>query len=749
MKITTNRIFLLFFWFFLSACVPALSQTADEFDEFGEGDEVTDTEITETEGTDTSAPAIPLGPAEEAIAASNPQTPVELFRATDLLSQMGRSDLAEPYLDKLLSAKMNSAALVRLHKTFGTGAFMRLSRDELLSAKASQLSTKVFDAARNQVQNTNRLRQLAKRLAAETERRAQIQLMGELLDAKSHAVSPLMLELVAAPDMKAPSVLRSVLARLGADAVEPLIAWLDSPDLRARKEAIIVLAKIGRRSAVPFLLGPMLTPQDEMELRLASTAIERIDGQVPSRVDSIAHIWQQADRYYQGVIASQSNEQNKVEQWIWKSPEVGCISVESTVRDASNLRALRLYRQLAKVSPNDRKIRIRHLITALSVDKSTNGIDTPLDESNSNFHALLSDAENGVGDMETVLSQAVRDRQTMAAIAAAEILGDIGSEKILRSRDGLSSPLAKALTHPNKRLRFAAATSILKFAPKKRFAGAQHWADVFGYFAGSRGRRQALIVHPRAPVAQSFAGLLSQSGIEAQIVTSETEFLKESVSSPDFDLFLISDALNQPPASELVQIVRRDPRTADIPIGLLSRPLTNNKTRFTADLNDQVTSVTELVDLVPLLRNVNAVIGTSSVHHRSESKRHEMASQSLDGLRYIVDSDNMGIDVTRHVDPIISAMNGGSTTAAAILGRIGSSDAQVALVRFANNELRSSEQREVAAASFQSSVKRYGLLLEKAEILTQLKRSTDDLSNSDSANVAGLIVEVIKSKITR
>ena len=63
--------------------------------------------------------------------------------------------------------------------------------------------------------------------------------------------------------------------------------------------------------------------------------------------------------------------------------------------------------------------------------------------------------------LEIALSQAIHDQQSKAAVAAAEILGDKGSAAQLQSRHGKSSPIAKALAHPNKRIRLNFESDIL------------------------------------------------------------------------------------------------------------------------------------------------------------------------------------------------------------------------------------------------------------------------------------------------
>ena len=68
--------------------------------------------------------------------------------------------------------------------------------------------------------------------------------------------------------------------------------------------------------------------------------------------------------------------------------------------------------------------------------------------------------------VQDVLVDAMASGYVPAATAAAEILGDIGSAAFLADAGAKASPLALAAQSADRRLRFAAIRSILKFKPK-------------------------------------------------------------------------------------------------------------------------------------------------------------------------------------------------------------------------------------------------------------------------------------------
>ena len=99
-----------------------------------------------------------------------------------------------------------------------------------------------------------------------------------------------------------------------------------------------------------------------------------------------------------------------------------------------------------------------------------------------------------------------------------------------------TAPLIEALSHPNRRVRFAAARAIVKLQPEGTFAGASRLAEVLGYFAGSQGKRRVLAAHPRRAVAQTLGGLLADAGFEAESATTGAELIRRAVRSPDLEL---------------------------------------------------------------------------------------------------------------------------------------------------------------------------------------------------------------------
>ena len=119
-------------------------------------------------------------------------------------------------------------------------------------------------------------------------------------------------------------------------------------------------------------------------------------------------------------------------------------------------------------------------------------------------------------------------------------------------------------------LRFAAIDAILKLRPTEPFAGSSHVADGLGFFASSYGTPRVLVVHPRSEMGQQIAGLAAELGYESDLATNGRRAFELAVGSPDYEFILLHSAIERPPVDELLAQLRRDRRTALLPVGLIA-----------------------------------------------------------------------------------------------------------------------------------------------------------------------------------
>lgn len=521
---------------------------------------------------DQPAAALPpeKDPAVLAVRRSNPQTPEKLGWAIQLMMKLGRPDEATRYIDLLLRARPDDAALANLHRQFGAPLFLRLGSDSQL-ARGRELAESVFAAAKRVAHQPERIQGLIGRLGDESVdvRRGAI---ADLRGVGTAAVAPLV-SVLADPAKKAQhAAVRAGLAGLGDAAVAPLIGVLGSPDDMLRAQVASVLGRIGSREALPYLLGPAFAPQSSPTLRRASEiAVRRIVGQLPTASEAEQFVMRQTRSYLDGEQPRRADHRGLVEIWHWDAVQSASVLREDSPELASTATASQLARSLHAIDPNNVEYRRLYLISGLEFEQRIAGLDQPLPTGPGTAHDAAKAVVGGASSFEDALQYALSMKRVVAAAALAELLGEFGDDRVLHSADGRTRPLVAALRHPDRRLRVAAVDAILKIDPKQSFPGASYVPETLGYLAANTGLRRVLVGDPNAERGQTVVGMLSAIGFSAETAAHGGELFRQAAQQSDLELLLVSDSIQNPSLDEFLQTLRRDPRTADLPVGILSR----------------------------------------------------------------------------------------------------------------------------------------------------------------------------------
>jgi hypothetical protein len=406
---------------------------------------------------------------------------------------------------------------------------------------------------------------------------------------------------------------------------------------------------------------------------------------------------------------------------------------------------------LYDLRPESPEYRRMYLLAILESAKLVNGLDRSLPTGKGTARDLA--AQTGAAAVEDLLVEAMAQNRIAAAIGAVEVLGDIGDGRLLLSDRGDARPLVEALTHTNRRLRYAAAEAIIKIDPHHDYPGASHLPETLGYLASTSGVRRVLIGHPQASAAQSLVGLLSELGFEADTATSGRQFFFKATESPDYELLLLSDAINNPPLGETLQSIHSDRRTGTIPIGIMAREERLSQLQLEAQESDKLTLVFprphERAALESQVQHLLANAGRNAI---GSEERARQAAAALAWLSRLAEEQAAYgfYDLLREVPQAERAFYGGAASqpAAEVLGFIGSPRSQQALVNFASQNARPLADRQAAAAAFKTAVERRGLLLYEADVDLQYDRYNQSESlDAGTQQVLGDVLDVIERKL--
>ncbi len=748
-------------------------------------------------------------PAVIAVREANPTTPEQLAWAVRVTLDLGRLDEAKRYLTQLIAAKPSSDALLALHARYGADYFRRLKAAQSLQPEGAKLADAALAAVRKQATDANRLVVLVGKLldpSPITRRDAE----AGLKDAGTAAIDPLINVLADAGRADEHAAVQRMLVMLGPQAIEPLIGVLESGDPALTARVYAVLGALRTRRATPYLVRPALaeptalaeppapakpaapganaasgpalnapalpqpiTVQEDpaqaaaapavqpapaarrpltgaesaMLREAAQEALALIVGQTPTYVEATQFLYRRALSHLAGEPVVHLNLDNQGELWHWDAESKSAKPRRYDGADAAVAEASRLTRELHALAPDQPEYLRLYLLCELDLAKIDGGVDQPLPRGAGSAFARL--RQYPVAVVEEVLMLALRQQRFAAAAGAIEVLGESGDGQLLISSDGTPRRLAAAVSHADRRVRFAAVAAVLKLDPRAPFPGASYLAESLGYFASTVGSRRVLIAHPRASEAQSLAGMLAELGYDADAATSGRSAFVMAQRHADYEFALISDSIQGPTVSELVGMFRQDGRLGRLPVGVMAAGDKLDRAAAVAAIEPLVEAFPRPVDsatLSMLVERLRRGIGRSAV---TKDERLAHAAASLDWMLQLTETPNTyGFYELAKQEPAVEiALQTPELTgrAALVLGRIGSSRAQLGLLDLASNRARTILDRRAAAAGFRDAVERRGIMLTRAEVLRQYERyNQSEAADRETQQVLGAILDTIE-----
>jgi hypothetical protein len=681
------------------------------------------------------------------VRATNPTTAESLVWAAETTLNLDRADEAQRYLKRLLDGSPSPEVLTALHRKHGSSLFLRFIMEERLRPEGRQLGQAVMQAAYDAARDPARLQSLIANLtdpASEVRREAYSGLR-EAGDAGAVALIDTLSDDARAAQHAAA---RLALIGWGQPAEGPLLAALEAPDPTMRATLIDIVGHLESRTAVAFVLRPSLAEDiSSEEKQAAQRALMRLIGSLPGRHEAEGYLFRRGEEYLRGQHVRPVDVDGNVDHWTWDAAAETVTVQRLDARRAALETAARIGRELCALSPDNAEYRRLRLIASLESAKLEVGYNEPLPTGEGTVWEVAT--TDTAEDLEDALAFALKHGYTGAAIGALEALAEVGNASLLENPDGQPRQVTRALQHPDQSVRFAAAMAIMRWDPQLAYPGASYLPETLAYFARTTGSRRVLVGHPRVTQAQTLVGMLNGLGFDAEAAPSSRGVFRAATASPDLDLLFISDALDGPPVEELVQQLRRDARTANLPVGVMAREHNLSRLRRFTDLEPLTETFPRPHTVETLSIEVRRLLDLTSGEAASEARRLHRAEIALEYLAHLAAESQRyrAYDVLAHEETLIQALYQPSLTraAAVALGQLGSPDAQRALVTVASQNTRDIASRRAAADAFGVAVQRRGLLLSRAEILLQYDRYNESATlDRDTQKVLGSVLDWIE-----
>lgn len=707
-------------------------------------------------------------PAVLAIMDENPQTADRLVPAIITMLNFDKPLLAQGYARRLVGLKLDENQLANLGEKLGSTPFTRIMTNEATKEIAVDFCKAVLAALARRKTNPARLDDLAK-TATELTGFARSQAIFDLREAGPMSVEAVA-KILADPakaDRYPPA--RDVLVQLGDQAVQPLLAVLTTEDENLKTEVLLTLSRFRTRETMyPMLASAIAVDASRERHEAARLAVKRLLGAVPSNDEATRMLYQGARNYLNGRIYIASDLEGIAEHWKWNDHDKKLVIERVPAETLSAVRAARIMEELlanAKVpqvesmqqlDPRQRAIMRMTLLAILQAHKMVVGLDAPLDPALkvAYVQSVRSQSALEFDLLEDVLEMAIDRDYIPAAIAAAELLGESavavgGNPYLLRRRNPQRSPVVRAASHTDRRLRFTATQAILKMQPDYPFAGSSVATQSLRYFANATGERRILIADPRASRGQLMVGLLSENGYVADRFYTGREAMLGGTKSPEYLAALIAFTIGKPDVAQLLQDFRSDPRTADVPVGLIVDPADRLEAeRLAAD--DPLTTYFVIPrDATTMQIRIDQLTSLAGNYFVSPEVRRQQAGEAMKMLAALSEQPQSLFDLSGMETVIESALylDELAPLAASALGNLASPAAQRALVDMASQPNLPLANRKAAAQAFAQALEKRGIGLTIPQIQRQADRYNQIYdSDPESEEVLWLILDAIQSR---
>lgn len=693
------------------------------------------------------AAPVPLGsPAAQAIVGNNPMTALELLRAIDTLGQLGEQDVAVPLVNKLAALKPNDTDLAAAVDTLGSAVFFRLRQLGGVPPVMAQIANKALQVTSKAARDPAKLQAAVEALLKAETNRDQAAALVPLLSAGEEGVAWAIHGLLT-PNLPLAgrSRLEYIVRQAEQAAVDPLIAAVANVRGEAALPLQALLVDLGGETAGVWLLAPAFAePQNKPLQDLVASQYREL----PARELAARTLQSLAKSYLDGDRRFTLTADNRVKIWDWDNAAKLPVAKLVSLPQAQARRAALLANQMLSIDPDSVASRELWLHCQLRL----RAWDTGLDKEAVWPAADLARIKTwGSGNVEQVLTTSLAQQDAVSAMAALQLLRQLGPGSSLTAAK--PSPVVEALRYPNRRVQYAAAQTLLAWDPRAPFNGAGHLTQVLRHLAGSQGQRQAIVGFPNREIATRLAGYFNSVGIEGLAAWTGQTTVRLAQQSPDAELILLSSRINFEPLSITIQELRRDPRTAHLPIVILTEEASEEPrlgaqferdplvTIFTRPF--EPTSMKFILDQA--IRRADGKDAGSAI--LSPAERRQQGLFALTALAKLLDLNPKLYEFSQEVPQLVSALEdpGLCEAAGAVLARIGNHPAQTALVEMASRPEVSPSQRTVAATMLAEAIRLHGVQLTRNQVALQYQRyNASATATPETQKILGAVLDAIE-----
>lgn len=675
---------------------------------------------------------------------TEPKTPEGIFDAVVLMLDLNRPNLTNQYLRALIAANPDDAAILKMRDKHGPAVFLRLANDRRYQPASTQLLKRMNDAFRNFAFDPARIDSLIANLKG-TARDRQLAIL-QLRETGSVAV-PRMLEVISTTlNQKERETMVFALTRMGKPAIPALVGALESPVETMRAVAVETLGWIGDRSTVAWLWYPAFGPDETLAVKQAAqrsiAKILRGDSRKITEISAFGAVKELssiAREHFRSEYNWKVDETGLVTLWSWDKKSNRLNAWQLNEQTASLITGSRFARHAMRMSPEQTELQALYLALRLSFETHVAGWDKPAPTGPGTAHNLALRA--GPNLTLEVLSQSLKNPNPAAAMASLNILAQIGSRNDLKASDGQSSPVIAALSYPDFRVQFAAASTILQFDPEGPFRNSTQVVSILSRALNDTGSKAALAIDPNEERSVTTAAWLTQMGYEPESVQTGMDGFRLAASRGDISLIAIHPTSIRWGLSQTIANLRADARTAGIPIIIYGPESIQTNVERLATRYPMIGYAPDGEESFQIY--VNQFLARRKIPPETDEQRNERIGAAGFWFAHIASGNRTKtFDIRRAENVLFEAINLPQVAENGIigLGAIATASAQQRLQEITVSADRDDTLREAAALQLSFHIQKHGVLIGNAqalEVQANWQAATDPALKTALAAVLG------------
>jgi hypothetical protein len=259
-----------------------------------------------------------------------------------------------------------------------------------------------------------------------------------------------------------------------------------------------------------------------------------------------------------------------------------------------------------------------------------------------------------------------------------------------------------------------------------------------------------LLGGPSTTESRRVAGYLAKLGYDADIAVTGRDVLRMGFESPDYEMIFLDAGIDQPPVDFLLQQLRHDGRTADLPVGVLARADLLDRARHAVRNDARADAFSRPHAEEDVRWQVDRLLALAGQDRLPFAERQRQAARALELLAEVNRRPGAGgvADSSGAEKAALTALQtpGLVSPAVALLGDLGTAEGQRELVEVASRSTEPLAVRQAAVEAFLHSTERYGILLTTDQIRRQYDRYNQSAAlDAATQQVLGRILDILET----